>query len=271
MKNPENTCSLHKVHQKQSESFKWSDHTQDPLAIASPSPQVLSTPGPPGLSWAALLWLRYKGRSSPPRPRGRQHSAPAGEPPWSEGRASPARTARPRELLEGRWGEKPPQGWGNLNLWWCHMMSMYLGKKPFGFYDGDWGKIEGSWSSWWSWWGKNAWFFPTKLPFKNHHNFQCMSSTFLRIILPSMQHVLLIKEVNMVTVRKRIQRIGSSVTAGPSARSFSELAGAAPPQRRIWSVSAAMEQASTPFWTSDRASLAVTHALIFLAYQRVDF
>ena len=87
-----------------------------------------------------------------------------------------------------------------------------------------------------------------------------------------MQHVLLIKEVNMVTVRKRIQRIGSSVTAaGPSARSFSELAGAAPLQRRIWSVSAAMEQASTPFWTSDRASLAVTHAFIFLAYQRVDF
>lgn len=82
--------------------------------------------------------------------------------------------------------------------------------------------------------GKTALFFPTKLPFKNHHNFQCMSSTFLRIILPTMQHVLLIKEVNMVTVRKRIQRIGSSVTAaGPSARSFSELAGAAPLQRRI--------------------------------------
>ena len=102
-----------KVHQKQSESCMIWPHPR----TASPSPQVLSTPGPPGLSWAALLWLRYKGRSSPPRPRGRQHSAPAGELPWSEGRASPARTARPRELLEGsRW----PQGFGgNLNMWWC--------------------------------------------------------------------------------------------------------------------------------------------------------
>ena len=183
-----------KVHQKQSESCMIWPHPR----TASPSPQVLSTPGPPGLSWAALLWLRYKGRSSPPRPRGRQHSAPAGELPWSEGRASPARTARPRELLGGR--KTTPGLWRKFEY---VMMSMYLGKKPFGFYDGDWGKIEGSWSSWWSWWGKNALFFPTKLPFKNHHNFQCMSSTFLRIILPTMQHVLLIKEVNMVTVRKR--------------------------------------------------------------------
>ena len=67
--------------------------------------------------------------------------------------------------------------------------------------------------------------------------------------------------INILHAVKRLINQSTSQPRSPSAKSFSELE--APPDRRIWRVSAAIEHASTPFWTSDKASWGFKASVFF--------